>query len=149
MNKHLLAILIMAAIPATMVAQQITYTYDEAGNCTSRTVTLPKPKKTADSSFKKGEDAKSPTSHSEKTIGGRNVSLVNNSQQGSLTIEILSLSSTDQCSLAVYDITGKQMYSTPVAHVTTTVDIGSFLPGYYILQVQVNGAKDGWKIQKE
>jgi len=99
--------------------------------------------------IKKGEDAKSPTSHFEKTIGGRNVSLVNNSQQGSLTIEILSLSSTDQCSLAVYDITGKQMYSSPVAHVTTTVDMSSFIPGYYILQVQVNGAKDGWKVKKE
>lgn len=133
MKKVLLSLLAAAMLPVTASAQQIAYTYDASGNRISRSLANTRsnaPRKSKDSSIR------------------NDVYIGPNPTQGQLTIRLSVWNESTTCHLLLSNIAGQVLTEQTMSSIETTLDLSSLSNGYYILQVEVNGEKNTYKIIK-
>ncbi len=141
MKKKVL--LLSALLPVLCSAQSVVcYTYDSAGNRERQFY----PSNRQHSSFGSNTDRESSTTHS-REVAGHTVS-VTTYGSGLVGVEILGLTAEDDCQLALYSLKGEVLQSLQAETVQTTLDLGNYRMGIYILQVTLNGKKESWKIVK-
>lgn len=120
--------------------EQMTFSYDAAGNRVSRVMVLAK------SSAKSRQVAPSQSLFDE--IGGKQVQISPNSSMGHVLVEMLG-NSDSAVTLSVYNTSGMQVYSHPLQHERLDVDLSNNPSGIYILTIEVDGDKQSWKIVKK
>ena len=145
-------LLFMMVIPAPMTAQQATttsvhpvfstgsYAYDETGNRISQTLSVSR-RHTSNAAKKNNKY------QFEQSINKKKVSVNVDSRGGVIKIEMLELAKDDNCTLTLYDISGRKLLFSPITDIHTTLNVGSFKAGYYILQIIVNEEDINWKFK--
>lgn len=140
--RHL-SVTIVTLLFCTLFAnsQTISYTYDNAGNRTSRTIVL---------SAQKAKGLQRPDSTVLKeNVGERNITLYPNPTKGALGVNIQGGNSKEILMLYLYSGNGHQLYSSSASEGLNTVDMTGYSPGWYILRIVAGNEKREYKIVKE
>jgi hypothetical protein len=146
MKRKSKPILYLALLLLTVLTEQATatdvvkYTYDNAGNRTSRqVVTISGPsgakKKTAD-----------PVT---EQLAERKITVYPNPTKGQLAIDITGGNEKDELRIIIFDANGKQLFNKKVEPGTTPVNMNSYPAAYYILRVQAGEKQTEFKIIKQ
>ncbi|NJM17207.1 MAG: T9SS type A sorting domain-containing protein [Bacteroidales bacterium] len=119
---------------------KVAFTYDGAGNRTSKTITM-----TSTSNPKSAEEE--PGQYTEE-LGGATLTIYPNPTQGQLTID-LGGAEFENGQVQVLDYTGRQLQRQPLAGDRTNVDISAYPAATYILLIEVDGKATQWNIVKK
>ncbi|GHT76876.1 hypothetical protein AGMMS50262_19970 [Bacteroidia bacterium] len=125
----------------SLVAQNVTYVYDNAGNRTSRTVRLSSP-------------AHSPERQPEETaledfVAEHSVKIYPNPTKGMLAVEISNFDSDVRADFLLTDMSGKVIDRLPAVSGYETLNLSRQPAGLYVLRITINGEATVWKIIKE
>ena len=82
-------------------------------------------------------------------LGNHTIHVSYNSAKCILTIEILGLDDSDQCSVSLYNMTGQLVMSQNIVTSPAEMDISDISNGVYILRLALNGENRCWKILKK
>ncbi|MDO9152795.1 MAG: T9SS type A sorting domain-containing protein [Paludibacter sp.] len=142
--KHFTLLLLLLAVFALQSeAQTISYTYDQAGNRTSRTtITLPP------------QNAKRHTEAADSVvvndiIGERTIKVYPNPTKGALGIEIVDGNSEDDMNITLFNGQGQALITNKASAGFNSLDFTRYPAGWYILQLQTGTTKKEYKIIKE
>lgn len=140
MKKETILKLVMLAfmmMSAANVCGQTTwvYSYDNTGNRTQRVVNT-------------GAKARQRAASPNNLINDEKVSATIDANRNTIKIEILSLKSTDEAEVAIYDLSGIQMLSRRIESEVTTLNLGKLRKGTYILSIALNGDTKSCKFNK-
>ncbi|GHT72203.1 hypothetical protein AGMMS50262_00170 [Bacteroidia bacterium] len=124
-----------------LVAQNVTYAYDSAGNRTSRTVRLSSPAK---SSENPAEEIVF-----EDLVSKHEVKIYPNPTKGVIAVEIFNFNAEVTADFLLTDLSGKVIYRLPAVSGYETLDLSRQPDGLYVLRLTVNGEATVWKIIKE
>jgi len=132
-------VIFLCGLMATIVvnSQQLSYTYDAAGNRISRTIVLGL--KNADVQQQEFTE----------TIAKKEIKIYPNPVESFLTVSIAGFGDDIVSEYLIYNLAGAQVKREKISGELTTVDMSSFSSGTYVLQISVNGEKSVWKIVKE
>ena len=135
--KKLLMLLLMIVAPVVCFGQStLHFTYDDAGNRTSRTIIInnrQSPRHAMDSSKSSlYEDAQVRISNRETNV---------------LHIEILGMQGT--ANVSVYDSSGKLYVSLDINSSPSDIDISALPNGVYVLRIDSNNKVNTWKLIKK
>lgn len=137
--KFLLFIFLLSSL-GVKSQEQMTFSYDAAGNRVSRVMVLAK------SGAKNRQAALSQSLFDE--VGGKQVQISPNTSTGHVLVEMLGKSDC-AVNLSVYNASGMQVYSHPLQNGRLDVDLSNNPSGIYILTIEVNGERQSWKIVKK
>lgn len=138
--KKRFAILSMLAFHCVIFAQNVKFTYDNAGNRIMREIVL------NTKSLQQEEPTKM---YYSDMISERNIRIYPNPTKGRLKVEITGYEDSDQCILRVFNLSGHTILSTQATSSWTELDIGSQINGIYILHISLNNQETIWKIIKQ
>jgi hypothetical protein len=129
--------LVFMAISAANVCGQTTweYRYDDTGNRTQRVV---------NTGAKAHQRAASPNN----LINDEKVSAAIDANRNNIKVEILSLKSSDEAEVAIYDLSGIQILSKRIESEITTLNLGKLRKGTYILSIVLNDETKSCKFNK-
>lgn len=128
----------MAFIPMFASAQSsVTFSYDSSGNRVSRQLYI------GSKSRKNTQQTTAIDNYSGKKVIVKPIP-----SEGKVKIEIPGLTKADKCILRVYDLTGKLLLEQK-GEQYTSLDLGSYKEGCYILSIELNREKKTWKILKD
>lgn len=132
-------VIFLCGLMATIVvnSQQLSYTYDAAGNRISRTIVLGL--KNADVQQQEFTE----------TIAKKEIKIYPNPVESFLTVSIAGFGDDIVSEYLIYNLAGAQVKREKISGELTTLDMSSFSSGTYVLQISVNGEKSVWKIVKE
>ena len=134
--KHLVLSLLFVVAPFVGYSQTtLHFTYDNAGNRTSRTIvvrSLQAPDYDVNTSVDLYEDAKVRI----KELG-----------QDFLQVEILELK--NNASISIYDASGKAFLSCEMSETVSSIDISAIPQGIYVLRIVIDGEENTWKLIKK
>ena len=128
----------MAAIllPLASYGQRITYSYDVTGNRILRQMET--------------RGAQSPR---KKNVENQNaghitpsVSISPNPTNGPLNICFSQWNDGNECRLSLSKMAGQVLIDQSINSIKTTLDLSSYSVGYYLLQIELNGEKETYKI---
>ena len=130
-------ILAFMAMLATNVCGQTTwvYSYDSTGNRTQRVVNT-------------GAKARQRTELPNNLLNDEKISATIDGNRNNIKIEILSLKTTDEAEVAIYDLSGIQVLSRRIESEITTLNLGKIRKGTYILSIGLNGETKNCKFNK-
>lgn len=130
-------ILAFMAMSATNVCGQTTwvYSYDSTGNRTQRVVNT-------------GAKARQRTESPNNLLNDEKISATIDGNRNNIKIEILSLKTTDEAEVAIYDLSGIQVLSRRIESEITTLNLGKIRKGTYILSIGLNGETKNCKFNK-
>lgn len=144
--KHITLLhLLLAVFALHCGAQTVSYTYDQAGNRTSRTtITLPPPPQNA-------------KQHTEATdsvvvkdmIGERTITVFPNPTKGALGINIAGENYEDNMNITLFNGQGQLLINIKATIGLNSVDLTRYPAGWYILQLQTGTTKKEYKIIKQ
>lgn len=123
----------------TVHAQRIDFTYDASGNQILRE---------ANYSRNRGNDTERDSVSTDR-MWRHEVTAAPNPTDGPLRVTVTHLQDEDECSLALFDATGRQVLSRNITSEVTFINLSSLIAGYYVLRVVVNGETESIKIIKE
>ena len=139
--------------------QAVTFSYDPAGNRTSRIITMPKypsPKDSTGMNKSASGDAESQSEfassqHYDDMLGERKVTIYPNPTQGLIRIDFQGYADGEMTDarLLLYDMNGRLLLQVNKPEPSHTLDLSSYPAGMYILQMMEGKAKSEWKIVKE
>lgn len=138
MIKHLLLLTSLTIVPSAINAQQVSYSYDAAGNRISRSSVVNAPQ-----FLGRRNVAKSTSSPLQQTL-----SVGPNPTNGLLGIRLSRWNDTDNCSLLLCNTSGQVLIQQNMTSADATLDLSTFPQGYYLLRVDLNGEKNTYKIIK-
>lgn len=134
--KQLIVSLLFVVAPFVGYSQTtLHFTYDNAGNRTSRTIvvrSLHAPHHDTNTSVDLYEDAKVRI----KELG-----------QDFLQVEILELK--NNASISIYDASGKAFLSCEMSETVSSIDISAIPRGIYVLRIVIDGEENTWKLIKK
>lgn len=130
-------ILAFMAMSATNVCGQTTwvYSYDSTGNRTQRVVNT-------------GAKARQRAASPNNLINDEKVSAAIDANRNNIKVEILSLKSSDEAEVAIYDLSGIQILSKRIESEITTLNLGKLRKGTYILSIVLNDETKSCKFNK-
>ena len=135
-------IAILSVSGLRLTAQNVVYTYDEAGNRTNRSIIYI-------------EDLRSSTEDTSppETISGltseQEVKFYPNPTRGILTVEILRLSETNPAEIQIIDTSGRTVKHLKTVSLQNTLDLGNLTNGIYLLKITLKDETATWKIIKQ
>lgn len=130
----------MMAMPYFSIAQNVKFSYDNAGNRVKREIVMKTKSPYEEVSTK-------PECFSEK-LSEKEIRIYPNPTKGRLKIEILGYENSDRCILRILNVSGQQILLTHVNSPCTELDISSKANGIYILYISLNNKETTWKIIK-
>lgn len=139
----LLLIFSSIALIGQIPQQEISYTYDQAGNRISRKVVDLKSNKVK-SNFSSTDSVVVKESIRERTI-----TVFPNPTRGALGIDIQGGDSETEMRLILYSATGTVLYNRPGKQGINPVDMTNYPQGWYILLILSGNEKREYKIVKE
>ena len=161
MKPFLLLILMICSVSG-LLAQQVKYVYNDAGNRTQRKViTLPKSspeergeekgmsKSTVTDPDQPSETLASVLERYDDLLGERKIVIYPNPTQGFLRIEYQGGGELKNARLLLYDMQGKLLRQMNRVASPQMLDLSPYPAGVYILQIIEGAAKSEWKIVKE
>ena len=135
--KRILSTILFILVSITILGQnKVTFSYDESGNRTSKTILLNK------------SVVKEQVVHSEK-IENREIKIYPNPTKGDLIVEISKPESLKNGLISVFDLRGKLIKKVKIASSKNNVDLSSAANGIYVLQIHIDNNVSNWKIIKE
>lgn len=128
----------MAAIllPLASYGQCITYSYDATGNRILRQMET------------RGAQTP-PRKNVEKQNTGHispSVSISPNPTNGPLNICFSQWKDSNECHVSLGNMAGQVLIDQSINSIMTTIDLSSYSVGYYLLQIELNGEKETYKI---
>lgn len=129
--------LVFMAISAANVCGQTTwvYSYDGNGNRTQRVVNT-------------GAKARQRAASPNNLINDEKVSAAIDANRNNIKVEVLSLKSSDEAEVAIYDLSGIQILSKRIESEITTLNLGKLRKGTYILSIVLNDETKSCKFNK-
>ena len=128
------------------------YTYDNAGNRTSRTVSVgggsQKSLSIYDPNTGKVKDEKNLKSLEEK-LGDMTITVYPNPNRGQMVVKVENLPAGAATELKVYNTAGKLVFSKKPLLPYTDVDITGAPPGTYIMKIFIGKDESVWKVIKK
>jgi hypothetical protein len=119
--------------------ERVTYTYDAAGNRTSRTV---------DSNLRSAEQEEQ-TPVFPETPGDLRISVYPNPTEGRIRIDIQNLPKGETADLRLYSLSGALLMSRQDVVSSTEMDITGQAAGTYLLKLVAGKQQAEWKIIKK
>lgn len=133
----LLGILLVVAFP--FAAKKWSYAYDSSGNMISRTIVL-------DKNVVQADDRSQNEDFFEERVGKVQVRIYPNPVESILTVNVVG-DIAGSCQL--YGISGILLGEFPIHENIVEIDMGSFVPGDYLLHVVLGDETSVWKIIKK
>lgn len=132
-------VILLCGLMATIVvnSQQLSYSYDAAGNRISRTIFLGL--KSADGQQQEFTE----------TIAKKEVKIYPNPVESLLSVSIEGFGNETVSECLIYTLAGTLVKREKIRGGLTTLDMSSFSSGTYVLQILIDGEKSVWKIVKE
>lgn len=126
------------AMSATSVCGQTTwvYSYDNVGNRTQRVV----------NTGSKARQRSAATPYN--LLNDEKISATIDANRNNIKVEILSLKSNDEAEATIYYLSGVQILTRRIESEITTLNLGKFRKGTYILSVILNGETKSCKFNK-
>ncbi len=159
MKIKIIIIAILAIASLNSYAQSIEYTYDDAGNRTSRKVmpaapesvqeTTEKNKEVTDVNEELTEENKKETEVYEDLVAEKQLRIYPNPTRGKLAVEIVNYNLNESGSIQVFDMAGRMVHNTRVLSQNMEIDITSEPAGSYIMVIVIGNEKSEWKIIKQ
>ena len=137
-KRLFLTFILMITSVCAIHAQQINFTYDASGNQILREL-----------SYRNRGESSERDSVSTDRMWRHEVTAAPNPTDGPLRVTVTHLQDEDECSLALFDATGRQVLSRNITSEVTFINLSSLIAGYYVLRVVVNGENESIKIIKE
>lgn len=112
------------------------YSYDNTGNRTQRVVNT-------------GAKARQRAAASPNNLlSDEKISATIDANRNNIKVEILSLKSTDEAEVAIYDLSGIQILTRRIESEITTLNLGKLRKGTYILSIVLNSETKSCKFNK-
>ena len=141
MRRTLPFIFMLLALTAK-AQQNLSYTYDAAGNRTERTIVMAA--RSTDASDK-AKDAP----FFEEQVAGRQLKIYPNPVKEQLTIQISSYEPSARGEFALFGIAGSMLHRGTIDSEITLVNMSRFATGTYVLHIISGGERTVWKIIKQ
>ena len=138
--------LLLTGISINLKAQ-IYYKYDNAGNRTSRSITLTKSAKM--DSAQLAEFNKQPQEKFEDVLGEQKITIYPNPTHGDLSIAVDNLPANTTGHVSVFDLNGRSILTQAITSSSTAVNLLNAPSGTYILRIQIGDKQTSWKVIKE
>ena len=119
----------------------ISYTYDQAGNRISRTITL------GPGNVKRHQPTDSVVI--KETIGERTIKVFPNPTRGALGIEIQGGDPKQELRLQIYSGAGAVLYNQPATEGLNSIEMTAYPEGWYVLRVVAGEKQTEFKIIKQ
>jgi YD repeat-containing protein len=119
-------------------AQNVTYSYDAAGNRTARVVTL-----------LRSTESSSPVKAMEDIIAEHQIKIYPNPTKGMLSVDIGNLEKDIMAELILSDVTGRTISRQKSGSGTVYFNLSSKPSGIYILKIIIKGESVTWKVIKQ
>lgn len=127
---------------AGMAQNKIAYTYDDAGNRTSRKVVILAPL----SQETKSAGAPAPV---EEELGEQKITVYPNPTKGELAVEVTGGDTKDEIRMVLYNVQGSQLQNKGCVAGKTRIDMSAYPTGLYILRIITGNKTVEFKIIKE
>lgn len=135
--KRLSLLFVSVFLSALCHAQQVSYSYDEAGNRVSRQAG-------------NGSQAPRRSSVNQQQASLENaISVGPNPTTGPLEISLLRYSENDECHLTLTNTAGQVLINNSMTSAKTTLDLSPYAYGFYLLKIDLNGEQKSYKIIKK
>lgn len=82
-------------------------------------------------------------------LGNHKIHVTYQSSTCTITIEVLGLDNSDNCSAYIYNMTGQMVYNQSIVASPTEIDLFNSSNGVYLLRLSLNGENKCWKIIKK
>ena len=128
-----------------LLAQEISYTYDDNGNRVNRSILL---RKSGSMNDTVSED-KSQREVFKEEIGETQVRIYPNPTRGDLTVEISGLPLEAQVESGIYSSSGVMVKKQKLSRHKFQIDFNIYPAGIYVLKLSIAGEVSEWKIIKE
>lgn len=135
--KRLSLLFVSVLLSALCHAQQVSYSYDAAGNRISRQI---------------GNGSQAPlwsSVNQQQTNQEQTISVGPNPTTGPLEISLSHFDENDACHLILSNTAGQVMINHSVTSAKTTLDLSSYAYGFYLLKIELNGEQTTYKIIKK
>jgi YD repeat-containing protein len=142
MQKQTILLLLLLAAFALQGEDKVTFTYDQAGNRLSRTITL-------GSSLVKRNHQPTDSVVIKESIGERTIKVFPNPTRGALGIDIQGGDPKQELRLVIYSGAGATLYNQPATEGLNPIDMTQYPQGWYVLRVVAGTEKREYKIVKE
>ena len=122
----------------------VSFTYDQAGNRISRTITLPPPPQNA----KRHTEATDSVVVSDK-LGERSINIYPNPTRGALGVEIKGGNNIEDIMIVVFSGQGSQLIVKKADIGINFIDLAKYPEGWYILRIKAGEKHTDYKIIKQ
>lgn len=137
MKKTLIALLLLATT-MSIGAQNLTYTYDNAGNRTTRV-----------SASNKSPQAPETVTALPETIAEKAIVIYPNPTDGILSVDIKDYTNEVQAEFRLTDLSGRTIIDRKASSGRQTLDLSRQATGIYLLHIRINGESIVRKIIKK
>ena len=141
--RNALTILLLITISSVAKAQNVGYTYDDAGNRIKREIVINRQQAPQIDAGTNEEETFS------DMLAQKHIKIYPNPTSGLLKVDVLDLTSDDQCLLQLFASSGQQLISKQTTSKTTSLDISSRPNGIYFLRISIGDDETTWKIIKK
>lgn len=148
-SKLILTVLFLAlTISVKVIAQSITFDYDESGNCKLKykTVVLACAQAKSVNEINQNSDS---TKNQVSDFGERKITLYPNPTRGILRIVFAGEPFDSKAEYRLTDLSGKLLMQGQFEYMWLNLDLSKISPGTYMLYIQQDSKQDVWKILKE
>jgi hypothetical protein len=134
--KSMMLALMMMSVANVCGQTTWEYSYDNTGNRTQRVVNT-------------GAKARQRAAASPNNLlSDEKISATIDANRNNIKVEILSLKSTDEAEVAIYDLSGIQILTRRIESEITTLNLGKLRKGTYILSIVLNSETKSCKFNK-
>lgn len=141
--KTILILLFVTVATNTATAQNVSYTYDAAGNRIKREIVMRR-----NGAPTRGAKGETEEVYSEM-LSKKQVRIYPNPTSGLLKVEVLNVGNEESCTLRLFNSVGTQLISTTTASTASTLDISNQPNGIYVLHIAIGKEESTWKIIKK
>ncbi|MDO9155174.1 MAG: T9SS type A sorting domain-containing protein [Paludibacter sp.] len=138
--------LVLFSFYTNVSAQDITFEYDDSGNCTLKYKTVVLPSHAKQNTSSTDTIATEPQ---KEMIGEREVIIYPNPTKGALKIGIKGSVPENPAIFLLTDLNGRLLVRKETTETIYLYDMTSFSTGVYLLRVIIDGKMKEWKIVKE
>jgi len=143
--KTTLVFIGLAFFIQTNYSQNVSYTYDAAGNRTGRSIVTTQLR----SSTQPVEEVEKTTTSTSETLVDFSVRIFPNPTEGKIRIDINNLPDGETANLNLYNVSGHLIVSKKNVASSTEINIHGHHKGVYILKVIAGKQQKEWKIVKK
>ena len=142
MKQLILTVILTCMALQTHAQQSLSYAYDAAGNRIGRTIVLGT---RASNALQNQTDSV----FFHEMLAEKQLKIYPNPVQSELTLSIKGYQSSMWGEFSILTLGGALLKKGEIRSEMTTINMGSYQPGTYILNIQLNGQPTSWKVIKQ